>query len=141
MNKELTKEQLDKLEIGLKENPFVAYLGVKVIEVKPGYLKAEMPLKKEHKQHTNVIHGGIIASFADTISGIAAFTQVEENKNVLTAELKVSFLRARWGDKIVGIAKVIKPGRNIHFCETEIYCNGDLISKTSGTFCVVDIPK
>ena len=71
------------------------------------------------------------------------FTVIEEGrveahmKDVLTAELKMSFLRAAWGNELIAKGTVIKAGRNIHFCECEIYCDDKLVSKSSGTFCVV----
>ena len=78
-----------------------------------------------------------MAALADTIAGFAAYTMTPLDKDVLTAELKVSFLRAAWGDELVAKGIVIKPGRNVHFSECEIYCDGKLVSKASGTFSVV----
>ena len=49
----------------------------------------------------------------------------------------MSFLRAAWGNELIAKGTVIKAGRNIHFCECEIYCDDKLVSKSSGTFCVV----
>ena len=40
-------------------------------------------------------------------------------------------------DELIAKGTVIKAGRNIHFCECEIYCDDKLVSKSSGTFCVV----
>ena len=64
------------------------------------------------------------------------FTVIEEGR-VEAAELKMSFLRAAWGNELIAKGTVIKAGRNIHFCECEIYCDDKLVSKSSGTFCVV----
>ena len=33
-----------------------------------------MPLKPEQRQYSGVIHGGILAAFADTVAGFAAYT-------------------------------------------------------------------
>ena len=82
-------------------------------------------------------HGGVLAALADTIAGFAAYTMTPLEKDVLTAELKMSFLRAAWGNELIAMGTVIKAGRNIHFCECEIYCDDKLVSKSSGTFCVV----
>ena len=59
------------------------------------------------------------------------------DRDVLTAELKTSFLRAAWGNELIGVGTVVKPGRNLQFAECEIFCDGKLVSKASGTFCVV----
>lgn len=121
----------------VRRNPYVNHLGVEFTLVEDGVVEARMPLHSEQKQYSGVIHGGVLAALADTIAGFAAYTMTPLDKDVLTAELKVSFLRAAWGDELVAKGIVIKPGRNVHFSECEIYCDGKLVSKASGTFSVV----
>lgn len=120
-----------------KSNPFVSYLDFEFVKAEQGYVEARMRLKDEQKQYSGIVHGGVLAAVADTIAGFAAYTVTPKEYDVLTAELNISFLRAVWGKEIVAKGIVIKAGRNIHFCECEIYCEDKLISKSSGTFCVV----
>jgi uncharacterized protein (TIGR00369 family) len=134
----MSEEIKEKLAKRVEGNPFVRHLGVKFTLIEDGKIEAVMPLRPEFRQYSGVIHGGILASLADTIAGFAAYTLTPTDKDVLTAELKTSFLRAAWGDELKAIGYVIKPGRNIHFAECEIYCDDKLVSKASGTFCVVN---
>lgn len=133
----MDKEVKDKLINRVRLNPFVQYLNVQFDVIEEGYVEARMPLREEQRQYSGVVHGGIHASLADTVAGFAAYTMTPPDKDVLTGELKTSFLRAAWGKELVAKGTVIKAGRNIHFCECEIYCDGKLVSKSSGTFCVV----
>ncbi len=118
-------------------NPYVNYLEIDFQEIEEGRVVARMPLKPEQRQYSGVIHGGILAAFADTVAGFAAYTMTPSDRDVLTAELKTSFLRAAWGNELIGVGTVVKPGRNLQFAECEIFCDGKLVSKASGTFCVV----
>lgn len=118
-------------------NPYVNYLEIDFQEIEEGRVVARMPLKSEQRQYSGVIHGGILAAFADTVAGFAAYTMTPSDRDVLTAELKTSFLRAAWGNELIGVGTVVKPGRNLQFAECEIFCDGKLVSKASGTFCVV----
>ena len=118
-------------------NPYVNYLEIDFQEIEEGRVVARMPLKPEQRQYSGVIHGGILAAFADTVAGFAAYTMTPSDRDVLTAELKTSFLRAAWGNEWIGVGTVVKPGRNLQFAECEIFCDGKLVSKASGTFCVV----
>ena len=111
----------EKLINRAKTNPYVNFLGIDFTQ----------------RQYSGVTHGGVLAALADTIAGFAAYTMTPLEKDVLTAELKMSFLRAAWGNELIAKGTVIKAGRNIHFCECEIYCDDKLVSKSSGTFCVV----
>lgn len=133
----MDKAVVDKLVKRVEGNPFVQHLGVRFTSVEEGIVEATMVLRPEFKQYSGVIHGGILASLADTIAGFAAYTMTPTDKDVLTAELKTSFLRAAWGNELKAKGFVIKPGRNIHFAECEIYCDDKLVCKASGTFCVV----
>lgn len=133
----MSEELRTKLVKRVEGNPFVRHLGVEFTKVEDGVVEAVMTLRPEFKQYSGVIHGGVLASLADTIAGFAAFTMTPTDKDVLTAELKTSFLRAAWGDELVAKGTVIKPGRNVHFSECEIFCDNKLVCKASGSFCVV----
>lgn len=133
MNTEVKQRLIERVQM----NPYVKHLGVQFTVVEDGIVEARMPLHEEQRQYSGVIHGGVLAALADTIAGFAAYTLTPLDKDVLTAELKVSFLRAVWGKELIAKGFVIKPGRNVHFSECEIYCDDKLVSKASGTFSVV----
>ena len=127
-------DNLDDCKITVR---YVNFLGIDFTVIEEGRVEAHMPLHDEQRQYSGVTHGGVLAALADTIAGFAAYTMTPLEKDVLTAELKMSFLRAAWGNELIAKGTVIKAGRNIHFCECEIYCDDKLVSKSSGTFCVV----
>lgn len=127
----------EKLVHRAETNPYVNFLGITFTVIEEGKVEAHMPLQDEQRQYSGVTHGGVLAALADTIAGYAAYTVTPLDKDVLTAELKMSFLRAVWGKELIAKGTVIKAGRTIHFCECEIYCDDKLVSKASGTFCVV----
>jgi uncharacterized protein (TIGR00369 family) len=118
-------------------NPYVNFLGVELLSIEAGRVEARMPLTDEQKQYSGVSHGGVLAALGDTVAGLAAYSMTPLDRDVLTAELKISFLRAAWGKELWATGSVIKPGRNIHFCECDIYCDDKQVAKVSGTFCVV----
>ena len=113
----------EKLINRAKTNPYVNFLGIDFTVIEEGRVEAHMPLHDEQRQYSGVTHGGVLAALADTIAGFAAYTMTPLEKDVLTAELKMSFLRAAWGNELIAKGTVIKAGRNIHFCECEIYCD------------------
>ena len=133
MNQEIKERLIGRVNM----NPYVNHLGIHFTVVEEGRIEARMPLKDEHRQYSGVIHGGVLAALADTIAGFAAYTMLPLDRDVLTAELKTSFLRAAWGEELIAKGVVVKPGRHLHFCECEIYCSGKLVCKASGTFCVL----
>lgn len=105
----------EKLINRAKTNPYVNFLGIDFTVIEEGRVEAHMPLHDEQRQYSGVTHGGVLAALADTIAGFAAYTMTPLEKDVLTAELKMSFLRAAWGNELIAKGTVIKAGRNIHF--------------------------
>ncbi len=133
----MEKEIKERLISRVKTNPYINFLEIDFTEVEDGRVEARMPLHDEQRQYSGVIHGGVLAALADTVAGFAAYTMLPIDRDVLTADLNISFLRAAWGKELIAKGYVVKPGRHLHFCECEIYCDGKLVSKASGTFCVV----
>lgn len=134
MNPEIEQRLRERSKI----NPYVNYLGIELLKLEEGYVEARMPLTDEQKQYSGVSHGGVLAALADTIAGYAAYTLTPIEKDVLTAEMKISYLRAAWGKALYAKGYSVKSGRKLHFCECEIYCDEKLVAKASGTFCVVE---
>ena len=134
----MEKEIKERLISRVKTNPYINFLEIDFTEVEDGRVEARMPLHDEQRQYSGVIHGGVLAALADTVAGFAAYTMLPIDRDVLTADLNISFLRAAWGKELIAKGYVVKPGRHLHFCECEIYCDNKLVGKASGTFCVVE---
>ncbi|MDM4766055.1 PaaI family thioesterase [Pelomonas sp. SE-A7] len=120
--------------------PFMVELGVEPVAVEPGKVVTQLKLETRHKQHTGVGHAGVVASLADHTMGAAAQTLAPEGHWVLTAEFKTSLLRGAAGERLVCEAWVLKPGRQVSFCEAEVYAINDgqrtLVAKASATMAI-----
>lgn len=122
--------------------PFVADLGIELDAIEPGICHSHVLLQARHLQHTGVVHAGVLTTIADHTAGIAAQSMVPAGGGtILTAELKVSLLRAARGQSLRCVAHVLKPGRQLSFVEAEVFCrDGDkeqLVVKLSATMAVV----
>ena len=122
-------------------SPFMVDLGVEPIDVGEGSMTTVLPLAARHLQHTGQVHAGVMATLADHTMGAAAQTLMAEGFWIITAELKTSLLRPGKGDRLVCVASVIKPGRQVCFTEAEVFAeNGGqrtLVCKASATMAVV----
>lgn len=131
---------LDTLRGFFRSAPFMADLGVEPTAVEAGRVTTELVIAPRHRQHTGVVHAGVIAALADHTMGAASQTMAPEGQWVLTAEFKTSLLRGASGERLVCEAWVIKPGRQLSFTEAEVYAlaGGErrLVAKASGTMAV-----
>jgi uncharacterized protein (TIGR00369 family) len=119
----------------MKESRATELLGVTVESVEPGRAVFTMAVKPRHKQIHGVVHGGVLATLADTAAAIAAYTMVPKGAEIATVELKINYLEPVPGGRVKAEARVLRAGRNFVVTECEIYNeNGSLAAKSLLTF-------
>lgn len=104
---ELAQEAVDHL---LKNDLFSAWLGIEVIEIKEGYSKIKMIIRREMINGFGIVHGGITFSLADS-----AFAFACNNRNNLSVALdtSINFIKpVHVGDVIVAEAKEVHNGKS-----------------------------
>jgi acyl-CoA thioesterase len=69
----------------MQHDLFSQWLGIEVLEIKEGYSKIKMTVRKEMINGFGIVHGGIAFSFADS-----AFAFACNNRNVLSVALDTS---------------------------------------------------
>ncbi|MCC6584041.1 MAG: PaaI family thioesterase [Chitinophagales bacterium] len=106
---------------------FIQELGCELAKIKEGLCEIHMAIHSKHLQQDGFVHAGVLATLADHAAGCAAYTVTQENTKVLTTEFKINLLRPAIGQKIIAISKVLKPGKMITVCQSEIFAvnNGE----------------
>jgi len=135
---ELIKERL-------KHNHFIEYVGLYAEEIEKGMCCLYVNVKPHHQQHHGFLHGGVTASLCDVATGIAAYTMVSDDKNVVTADLNVSYLHPSVAGKVKAVGTVVKAGKSLIFCDCKIYDllpNGEekLIATGRSIMAAIDTP-
>ena len=127
----------------MKGNHFMNFIGFKSEQIEPGMVSGNLTILEHHKQQIGYLHGGVTATLADLVGGFAAFTLVEPNQAVVTAEMKVSYLNPGLGDTVFAKGYVIKAGSKLIFTECEIWVlNGELktlVAKGYATYAVIQL--
>lgn len=131
----------ERIEDYLEKQHFLNHNQIDLYHIEPGITKARVDIQQFHKQQFDIVHGGVIATLADITAGFAAYTLVDKDTDVVTGEIKISYLAKGKGTNLEAVAKVIKPGRKLHFCESEVYSEGKLIAKASSTMICIERQK
>jgi uncharacterized protein (TIGR00369 family) len=132
-------EDLKKYEAALRkrsnESGATAILGLALESLEPGRVVFTMRVKPRHKQMHGVVHGGVLATLADTVAAIAAYTSVPRGTQIATVELKINYLEPVHDGRIKAEAQVLRAGRNFVVVECEIFNErGSLAAKALMTF-------
>ena len=73
--------------------PVLNLLGVRLLDIEPGYAKLFMPFRSELTRGDGVVQGGIVTTLADTSIAHAALAALYPNGATSTIELKMNFMR------------------------------------------------
>lgn len=139
---DLSVETLEaRIRRKLQRQHFMHLIGADLTAVELGRVVFELQLEQRHQQNLGFAHGGLVATMADLAAGFAAVTLVPDGTGVVTAELKTTYLRPGIGSTLRAVGWVLKPGRRLHFCEAEVWCNDVLVAKASATMAVVEPPQ
>ncbi len=99
-------------------------LGLKIFELKNGFTKIHIPFREEFigDYIQKRWHGGVIASIADTVGGIAAMTSMTSfSDKVNTIDIRVDFLHGATPNDLFAEAEIIKDGKRIIKVDVKIY--------------------
>jgi acyl-CoA thioesterase len=104
---ELANKVVSKM---MQDDLFSKWLGIKVLEIKEGYSKIKMTVRKEMINGLKIVHGGIAFSLADS-----AFAFACNNRNNLSVALdtSINFLNpVHVNDELIAETKEIHNGRS-----------------------------
>lgn len=114
--------------------PLSELLGFHLIEVEPGSALIELEAREHHFNPMGTLHGGVLATIADTSMGIAHGSLLGEGESSTTIEMKINFLRPFWHGKLRAAGKAVKHGRSLTYLESEVHDeDGTLIARASST--------
>jgi uncharacterized protein (TIGR00369 family) len=106
--------------------------------------KAVMSLRvaDRHRQIHGVVHGGVLASLADTAGAMAAYAILPHGTRLATVEMTINYLEAVNGGQILAEARVLRLGRTLAVAECEIKdAEGKLAAKSLLTFAILSADK
>jgi uncharacterized protein (TIGR00369 family) len=126
-----------------RDAPFIHSLGIALISCGKGWCETRVKGVPSLRQQHGFIHAGAIMTLADHTCGGAAASTVAEDRDVITVENKVSFLRPALGSELTCRAEVLRAGRNLVFVEAEVMVESaggrKLVAKASSTLAVVPL--
>ena len=129
------KKYLNKVRGVTNRSPFYQLLGMKVLEIRDGKCRMEMPFRKELTHPYGIIHGGAIASLADSAVAMALVSLVKPSDRITTIEFKINFFAPIRRGKLTAKAKIIYKGSKTAVGDVEVVNEeGRLVGKVIATY-------
>jgi uncharacterized protein (TIGR00369 family) len=103
-----------------------AHLGIQLVEVRPGYLCAQLEIAPHHIAANGYLHAGSVVTLADTACGFGCFASLPEGANSFTTiELKSNFLRTTTAGTVRAEARLVHGGRRTQVWDATVYDEQD----------------
>ena len=83
-------------------------IGAKLTHVAPGEIDIWLPYDRTLTQQHGFMHGGIVATIADSACGYAAYSLMPAGQAVLSIEFKINLLAPAQGQAFVARGRVMR---------------------------------
>ena len=100
-----------------KRDRFAALAGIQLLEVRPGYALARMPIRDHHLNGVDVVQGGAVFTLADLTFAVACNTL---GPVALAIDVSISFLSATTGGTLTAEAREVSRSSRLSRVEVEV---------------------
>lgn len=117
-------------------NPFLEQLGIVSEEMSDDRARISLTLREEHMNSWQITHGGVLMTMLDVVMAMAGRALHDDQKGVVTVEMKTSFLQPGGvtGGRLEARAQAFHQSTTMCFCDGEIWCGDKLVAKAMGTY-------
>jgi len=109
------------------------YLGIEIVDVGPGTLRAEMKVRDDLKTPFGSIHGGVLAVVCDHVLGCVCYPLMERGAWAATTEFKLNLLAPVSRGVITADARIVSMTRSTAVVLIEASNEGRLVCVAQGT--------
>lgn len=105
----------------LLEPLFPGLMGVRLIEVTPERVVAEMPVRADLCTGGGILHGGAYMAFADTLGAVGTIINLPAGRGTTTTDSSTKFIAgAKLGSTVRGESVALHRGRTTMVWQTTI---------------------
>ncbi|MGA8268192.1 MAG: PaaI family thioesterase [Candidatus Acidiferrales bacterium] len=137
-SKSLGRSEVRSVAERLKTSNTARHFGFVLLEAGPEAVAIGMRVAKRHLQVHGVVHGGVLASLADTAGGLAVYFRLPQGSRVATVEMKINYLEPVERGGVRAHARVIRLGKNLGVVDCDVIGDANrLVGKALMTFAVI----
>ena len=116
-------------------------LNARLLEVEKGQVRIACDFSEGLSQQHGYFHAGVLTSIVDSACGYAALTLMPPDKEVLSVEFKINFLKPANTSKLIAKGKVLQSGKSLTICEGHVYdeTENKLLAKMTATMIAINI--
>ncbi|GBL57677.1 acyl-CoA thioesterase [Pseudomonas citronellolis] len=113
---------------------FSENIGLEPVRLGDGEAEVSLKMAEHLRNRGNVMHGGAIFSLMDVTMGLACSSAHGFDRQSVTLECKINYIRAVAEGEVRCVAKVLHAGRRSLVVEADVFQGDKLVAKGQGTF-------
>lgn len=113
---------------------FSENIGLEPVRLGDGEAEVSLKMGEHLRNRGNVMHGGALFSLMDVTMGLACSSAHGFDRQSVTLECKINYIRAVAEGEVRCVARVLHAGRRSLVVEAEILQGDKLVAKGQGTF-------
>lgn len=129
----LTPDEERRVREAFEEVPFARLLGMELGELRRGAATLHLEAREELKRNRGILHGGVVASLADTAAAFAILTITEPGQGSTTVDLTVHYLRPLAEGRATAHARIVRAGRRIMVISVDVLDENQALAATALT--------
>ncbi len=116
---------------------FAGDLGIRAEAAKDGHARMEFVAESRHLNPAGTVHGGVLATLADTAMGLAARSCTDDGEVPATSQLTIAYLTAAHEGSMTVVAQVRKVGDHLLVCDADVDQGGKPVVHAVATFALI----
>jgi uncharacterized protein (TIGR00369 family) len=116
----MTVDRIAEVRERVDASTFHRAFGMTLEHVAEGEVDVGLDAGPEHLNLMGTVHGGVLATLADTATGLAYRTVLEPGTTFTTIQLQITYLAAGRAGRIVARGRVVKRGRRTGYAEADV---------------------
>lgn len=116
----MTVDRIAEVRERVDASTFHRAFGMTLEHVAEGEVDVALVAGAEHLNLMGTVHGGVLATLADTATGLAYRTVLDPGTTFTTIQLQVTYLAAGRAGRIVARGRVVKRGRRTGYAEANV---------------------
>lgn len=114
----------NRIQTSFDRQSMMQTFGATLDAVTHGHVTLSAPILPTSRQQQGFAHAALTFGLGDSAAGYAALTTLPEDKEVVTAEIKINLTAPATGDRPMAKGRVVKPGRRLIVVTSEVYALG-----------------
>lgn len=117
---------------------FHSWMGMELVGATPGRVEVALEAADHHLNLQGLLHGGVIATLADTATGLAVRSMVPAGRRHVTIQLDVHYLLPGRPGRITAVGITVRVGSQIAYAEADIRDGAErLLARATATVAVM----